>query len=179
MLFRSDQRVEQLRRGTTDDSALKALWFNLGRYMIISASRAGTLPSTLTGVWNTFEVAPWQGCFQINIGTQEMYWACENTDIPESHQSFIDWIEQLSVPGQFAAQEYYGSRGWVSHVTSNPWGHVAPGYGIEWGLYPASAAWLGRHLWDRYDYSGDLDYLRTQAYPVMKGAAQFWLDHLT
>jgi len=151
----------------------------LGRYMIISSSREGTLPSTLTGVWNTFQAAPWQGCYQINIGTQEMYWACESTNIPESHESFLRWIEALVAPGRIAAKEYYGTEGWVSHVTSNPWGHVAPGYGVEWGLYPASAAWLCRHLWDHYDYSRDINYLRQRAYPVMKEAAQFWLANLT
>ena len=175
----TNERVAQRQKGMTDDSSLDALWFNLGRYMIISSSREGTLPSTLTGAWNTFEAAPWQGCFQINIGTQEMYWACEPTNIPESHESFLQWIEALVTPGRVAAKEYYGTEGWVSHVTSNPWGHVAPGYGVEWGLYPASAAWLCRHLWDRYDYSRDVDYLRQRAYPVMKEAAQFWLANLT
>ena len=175
----TNERVAQRQKGMTDDSSLDALWFNLGRYMIISSSREGTLPSTLTGTWNTFEAAPWQGCFQINIGTQEMYWACESTNIPESHESFLQWIEALVTPGRVAAKEYYGTEGWVSHVTSNPWGHVAPGYGVEWGLYPASAAWLCRHLWDRYDYSRDIDYLRQRAYPVMKEAALFWLANLT
>ena len=175
----ANERVAQRQKGMVDDSALDALWFNLGRYMIISSSREGTLPSTLTGAWNTFEVAPWQGCFQINIGTQEMYWACEPTNIPESHESFLQWIEALVAPGRVAAKEYYGTEGWVSHVTGNPWGHVAPGYGVEWGLYPASAAWLCRHLWDRYDYSRNEDYLRQRAYPVMKEAAQFWLANLT
>ncbi|MDR0794192.1 MAG: glycoside hydrolase family 95 protein, partial [Chitinophagaceae bacterium] len=84
----TNERVVQRQKGTIDDAALDVLWFNLGRYMIISASRKGTLPSTLTGVWNTFEAAPWQGCYQLNIGTEEMYWACESTNIPESHESF-------------------------------------------------------------------------------------------
>jgi len=175
----TNERVIQRQKGMVDDAALDVLWFNLGRYMIISSSREGTLPSTLTGAWNTFEVAPWQGCFQINIGTQEMYWACEPANIPESHESFLQWIEALVVPGRVAAKEYYGTEGWVSHVTSNPWGHVAPGYGVEWGLYPSSAAWLCRHLWDHYDYSRDKNYLRQRAYPVMKEAAQFWLANLT
>ena len=175
----TNERVAQRQKGMVDDAALDALWFNLGRYMIISSSREGTLPSTLTGAWNTFEAAPWQGCFQINIGTQEMYWACEPTNIPESHESFLQWIESLVVPGRIAAKEYYGTEGWVSHVTSNPWGHVAPGYGVEWGLYPSSAAWLCRHLWDRYDYSRNEEYLRQRAYPVMKEAARFWLANLT
>jgi len=175
----TNERVAQRQKGMVDDSTLDAMWFNLGRYMIISSSREGTLPSTLTGAWNTFEVAPWQGCFQINIGTQEMYWACEPANMPESHESFLQWIESIVEPGRFAAKEYYGTEGWVSHVTSNPWGHVAPGYGIMWGLYPASAAWLCLHMWDRYDYSRDIDYLRQRAYPVMKEAAQFWLANLT
>ena len=175
----TNERVEQRQKGMVDDSALDALWFNLGRYMIISSSREGTLPSSITGVWNTFEYAPWGGPFQINIGTQQLYAACEPTNIPESHESLLQWIEMLVEPGRFAAKEYYGTEGWVSHVTSNPWGHVAPGYGITWGLYPSSNAWLCRHVWDHYDYSRDMDYLRQRAYPVIKEAAQFWLANLT
>lgn len=174
----TDQRIAQLKRGSTDDSALKTLWFNLGRYAVISASRPGTLPSNLQGVWNTFEMAPWNGNYQSNINLQMMYWACGPTNLPECQQAYIDWIGTLVEPGRRVAQAYYGSPGWVSHATGNIWGFASPGSDLMWGLYPMAAAWHCRHLWDQYDFTGNRDYLRKTAYPIMKEAARFYLANL-
>ena len=175
----TDERVRQLQNGFTDDSSLKTLWFNLSRYLIISASRSGTLPSTLQGAWNTFEQAPWNGNFQSNINLQEMYWPCGPTRLNECEESYIQWISDLVASGRVTAEEYYGTSGWVSHSTGNIWGHTVPGNEILWGLYPCGAAWHCHHLWEHYAFSGDIDYLRNTAYPIMKEAAVFWLENLT
>lgn len=176
--FPTDKRIEQLKKGMTDDSALKSLYFNFGRYLLISASRPGTLPSTLQGVWNCFEAAPWSGNYQSNINLQEMYWSCGPTNLPECQEAYIDWIQGLVEPGRKVAQAYYGTNGWVSHATGNIWKYVSPGSDIMWGLYPMGAAWHCHHLWDQFDYSGDLDYLKKTAYPIMKEAALFYLENL-
>lgn len=174
----TNERVEALRRGTVDDSSLKAVWFNLSRYLVISASRPGTLPSTLQGVWNTFEMAPWSGNFQSNINLQEMYWSCGPTNLPECEEAYITWIEGLVESGRQTARSYYGTKGWVSHSTGNIWGHTVPGNEILWGLYPVGAAWHCRHLWEHYAFTGDKQFLDQRAYPVMKEAALFWLENM-
>lgn len=171
-------RVKQLQEGFTDDASLKVLGFNLSRYLLISASRPGTLPSTLQGVWNTFEKAPWNGNFQSNINLQEMYWGCGPTQLAECEEAYLEWIEGLVEPGRQTAREYYGTKGWVSHSTGNIWGHTVPGDDILWGLYPSGAAWHCRHLWEHYAFNGDKEYLRTKGYPIMKEAAEFWLENM-
>ncbi|KAB5348918.1 hypothetical protein F9995_08890 [Bacteroides salyersiae] len=174
----TDIRVKQLQQGFTDDASLKVLWFNLSRYLLISASRPGTLPSNLQGVWNTFEKAPWNGNFQSNINLQEMYWGCGPTQLPECEEAYLEWIEGLVEPGRKTAGEYYGTKGWVSHSTGNIWGHTVPGDDILWGLYPSGAAWHCRHLWEHYAFGGDKSYLETKGYPIMKEAAEFWLENM-
>lgn len=175
----TDVRVRQLQQGFTDDASLKVLWFNLSRYLLISASRPGTLPSTLQGVWNTFEKAPWNGNFQSNINLQEMYWGCGPTQLPECEEGYLEWIEGLVEPGRETAREYYGTKGWVSHSTGNIWGHTVPGDDILWGLYPSGSAWHCRHLWEHFAFNGDVSYLRNRAYPILKEAAEFWLENRT
>lgn len=171
-------RVAELQKGNTDDASLKVLWFNLSRYMIISASRKGTLPSTLQGVWNPFEQARWNGNFQSNINLQEMYWGCGSTNLPECEEAYIEWIEGLVEPGRKTAETYYGTKGWVSNAIGNIWGFTAPGNDILWGIYPVGTAWHCRHLWEHYAFTGDKEYLKNRAYPIMKEAAIFWLENM-
>lgn len=174
----TNERVNLLKKGTTDDSALKVLYFNLGRYLIISASRPGTLPSTLQGVWNENISSPWWGNYQSNINLQEMYWACGPTNLPECQEAYIEWIEALVPSGRKVAASYYGTKGWVSHTQGNIWGYAAPGINLKWGLYPVGAAWHCRHLWSQYEYTRNVEYLKNRAYPIMKEAAVFWLENL-
>lgn len=174
----TDKRVQELKSGMTDDSQLKSLWFNLGRYSIISASRKGTLPSNLQGVWNHFESAPWNANYQSNINLQEMYWSCGPTNLPECQESYTDWIKTLLVPGRKVAQAYYGTEGWVTHATTNIWGYTSPGVDLMWGIYPVAAAWHCRHLWDQYVFTTDKNYLKETAYPIMREAALFYLHNL-
>ena len=173
----TDQRIMQLKKGITDDSKLKALWFNFGRYMIISASRANTLPSNLQGVWNAAERAAWNGNYQSNINLQEMYWSCGATRLEECEMAYINWIKGLVPSGRKTAKAYYGTQGWVSNATGDIWGYTCPGSDILWGLYSCGAAWHCRHLWEHYEYTQDKAYLK-EVYPIMKEAAQFWLENL-
>ena len=174
----TNKRWEALKDGHRDDTGLKVLLFNLGRYLIISASRPGTPPSNLQGVWNGFPKAPWSGNYQSNINLQEMYWPCGPVNLLECQEAYIAWIEGLVVPGRKVARAYYGTEGWVSHTTGNIWGYAAPGAGINWGLFPVGATWHCQHLWEQDAFSMDKAYLKERAYPVMKEAAQFWLANL-
>ena len=173
----TNERVEALKKGASDPG-LKVLAFNLGRYLIISSSRPGTLPANLQGVWNVFSTAPWNGNYQSNINLQEIYWPCGPTYLPECQEAYIDWITGLVEPGRKVARLVYGTDGWVSHTTGNIWGHVAPVGDIMWGTYPMASAWHCQHLWDQYAFTMDTAYLRTVAWPVMKEASVFWLRNL-
>lgn len=173
----TDQRIGQLKKGITDDSSLKALWFNFGRYMIISASRPQTLPSNLQGVWNNSPKAVWNGNYQSNINLQEMYWSCGALRLEECEEAYVNWIKDLVPSGRQTAKAYYGTNGWISHATGSIWGHSTPGNDILWGFYPCGAAWHCRHLWMHYVYTQDRDYLK-KVYPILKEAAEFWLENL-
>jgi alpha-L-fucosidase 2 len=136
------------------------------------------LPANLQGVWNAFKIAPWAGNYQSNINLQEIYWSCGPTALTECQEAYIDWIENLSIPGKEVARRVYGSDGWVSHTTGNIWGHAAPIGGHPWGMFPMGAAWHCQHLWDQFEFTLDTSYLKKRAYPLMKGASVFWLQNL-
>jgi alpha-L-fucosidase 2 len=173
----TNERFSNLKKGGSDPG-YKTLAFNLGRYMIISSSRPGTLPANLQGVWNTFKAAPWAGNYQSNINLQEIYWSCGPTDLEECEQAYVDWIDNLSISGKEVAKHVYGTGGWVSHTTGNIWGHAAPIGDHPWGMYPMGAAWHCQVLWDHFAFTQDTQYLRKQAYPLLKGASVFWLANL-
>jgi len=160
------------------DPGLKVLAFNLGRYMIISSSRPGTLPANLQGVWNNFKRAPWAGNYQSNINIQEIYMSCGPVDLLECQEPYIDWINDLSVAGRQIAEKCYGTSGWVSHTTGNIWGHAAPVGDIMWGMFPQGSAWHCHHIWEQFEFSADTAYLLSTAYPILKGASVFWLENL-
>ena len=173
----TNERFQRLKSGESDPG-YKTLAFNLGRYMIISSSRPHTLPANLQGVWNTFMVAPWAGNYQSNINLQEIYWSCGPTDLAECQQAYIDWIDNLSISGKEVAKRVYGTNGWVSHTTGNIWGHAAPIGNHPWGLYPLGAAWHCQVVWDQFAFTRDTQYLRKQAYPLLRDASVFWLENL-
>jgi alpha-L-fucosidase 2 len=173
----TNERFTRLSRGESDPG-YKVLAFNLGRYMIISSSRPGTLPANLQGVWNTFLAAPWAGNYQSNINLQEIYWSCGPTDLEECEQAYIDWIDNLSISGREIAKRVYGTGGWVSHTTGNIWGHAAPIGDHPWGMYPMGAAWHCQVVWDHFAFTQDTQYLKKQAYPLLKDASVFWLENL-
>jgi len=173
----TNERFERLKRGGVDPG-YKIMAFNLGRYMVISASRPGTLPANLQGVWNVFDFAPWAGNYQSNVNVQEIYWSCGPLNLPECQQPYIDWIDNLSISGKEIAKRVYGTDGWISHTIGNIWGHSAPIGGIRWGMYSMGSAWHCQHVWDQYAFTQDRGYLKLQAYPLLKGASTFWLQNL-
>jgi alpha-L-fucosidase 2 len=173
----TNERFLSLREGNSDPG-YKVLAFNLGRYMIISSSRPNTLPANLQGVWNTFSVAPWAGNYQSNINIQEIYWSCGPLGLTECQEPYIDWIENLTYSGKEIARRIYGTNGWISHTVGNIWGHATPIGNHPWGMYSQGSSWHCQHVWDQYSFTKDENYLSDQAYPVLKGASQFWLENL-
>jgi alpha-L-fucosidase 2 len=160
-----------------EDPGLAALYFNFGRYLLISSSRPGGFPANLQGLWTDKIQTPWNGDWHANVNVQMNYWPAEVTNLGELHAPLFALIDSLVVPGTKTAQAYYGARGWVAFLLANPWGFTSPGESASWGSTVSCSAWLCQHLWDHYLFSGDREFLARQ-YPVLKGAALFYLDIL-
>lgn len=159
------------------DASFAALYFQYGRYLLISSSRPGGLPANLQGIWAEEIQAPWNADWHLNINVQMNYWLAEKTNLSELHQPLFALIESLQKPGARTAKSYYKARGWVAHVLANPWGFTSPGEGASWGATNSGSAWLCQHLWEHYLYTRDAEFLKW-AYPIMKGAALFYTDML-
>ncbi|CAN5795495.1 glycoside hydrolase family 95 protein [soil metagenome] len=177
----TDERIRTFKTGA--DPHLFTLLFQYGRYLLIASSRPGTQAANLQGIWNDEIRPPWSANYTININTQMNYWPAESTNLAECHTPLFDLIEDLSVNGRKTAEVNYGCRGWVAHHNTDFWhqtGQVgAYGWGDPvWACWPMSAGWLCQHLWEHYAFGGDVDFLRAQAYPIMKSAAEFCLDWL-
>ncbi|MFM7181743.1 MAG: glycosyl hydrolase family 95 catalytic domain-containing protein [Verrucomicrobiales bacterium] len=172
----TDQRMNLLGQGGKDPS-LAALYFNYGRYLLISSSRPGTMPANLQGIWADGVQTPWNGDYHLNINVQMNYWPAEMCGLGDCHVPLAKLIESLQAPGAKTAKAYYGANGWVAHVITNPWGFTAPGEKASWGATSSGSAWLCDHLWEHYAFSGDKDFLR-KVYPIMKGSVEFYLDML-
>jgi alpha-L-fucosidase 2 len=160
------------------DPALVALYYQFGRYLLLSSSRPGGQPANLQGIWNQELWPSWSSKWTCNINVEMNYWAAETGNLPECHEPLFDLIDDLRVAGQKAAIEWYGCRGFVVHHNTDLWRGTAPVDGF-WGLWPMGGVWLVQHLWEHYAFSGDQDFLRQRAYPAMKESAQFVLDFLT
>jgi alpha-L-fucosidase 2 len=172
----TDERLEAVKKGG-DDPHLVALYFQYGRYLLISSSRPGDLPANLQGIWAETIQTPWNGDYHHNINDQMNYWPAEETNLAECHRPLLDFLDSLREPGRKTAKVHYGARGWVVHTISNIWGYTSPGEHPSWGQFPAAGAWLCRHLWEHYAFGGDRPFLEW-AYPIMKEAAEFYLDFL-
>lgn len=159
------------------DMGMVALLFNYGRYLLISSSQPGGQPANLQGIWNDRLNAPWDSKYTININTEMNYWPAEVTNLSETTGPLFSMLKDLSVTGAETARTMYGCRGWVAHHNTDLWRIAGPVDGASWGMFPNGGAWLSTHLWQHYLYSGDVDFLR-QWYPVLKGAAQFYLDYM-
>ncbi|MGA9773358.1 MAG: glycoside hydrolase family 95 protein [Blastocatellia bacterium] len=169
-------RLQLLAEGKPD-TGLMQLYFDFGRYLLISSSRPGGLPANLQGLWAEETQTPWNGDWHLNINVQMNYWPAEVCNLPELHQPLFALIDSLQEPGARTAKKYYGARGWVSHVFTNPWGFTSPGESADWGATTTGSAWLCQHLWDHYLFTNDKEFL-VRAYPILKGSAQFYLDML-
>ncbi len=159
-----------------DDLQLVALNFQMARYLMISGSRPGSQPLGLQGKWNNEFEPSWEGKMTLNINEEMNYWAAEVTNLAECHEPLFDMIRDLSQTGVSAARQHYNAHGWVVHHNTDLWRGAAP-INNAGGLWPTGAAWLCMHLWWHYEYGGDPNFLR-DAYPLMKGAAEFFVDVL-
>ena len=171
----ADERVAAFASG--GDPALAALYFQYARYLLIASSRPGSQPANLQGIWNDSLSPPWGSKYTININTQMNYWPAMSTNLQETMDPLTAMVQDLAVTGARTAREMYGAGGWVAHHNTDLWRATAPIDGPQWGLWPTGGAWLAVALWDRYGYTGDPAYLAT-IYPLLKGAAQFFLDTL-
>ena len=170
------ERLRRFQAGQPDPD-LAALYFDFGRYLLISSSRPGGLPANLQGIWAEKIQTPWNGDWHLNINLQMNYWPANVCNLAELNDPLFALIESLQEPGAQTAQTYYGARGWVAFLLSNPWGFTSPGESASWGSTVSCSAWLCQHLWDHYRFTGDRAFLE-RAYPIMKGSALFYLDML-
>jgi alpha-L-fucosidase 2 len=177
----TDERLAAVRRGAADPS-LDALFFQFGRYLTMAGSREDSpLPMHLQGLWNDSLAAAmgWTCDYHLDINTEQNYWLSECANLPECGMPLFRLVESLQAPGHHTARTVYGiNHGWVCHVFSNPWGFTSPGWWEGWGLHVTGGAWIATHLWEHYQFTQDRAYLASQAYPVLKGAAEFFLDYL-
>jgi alpha-L-fucosidase 2 len=171
----TDQRIREFK--THDDPSLMALYYQYGRYLLISSSRAGGQAANLQGIWNQDLLPAWGSKWTTNINLEMNYWPAETGDLWETQTPLWDLIDDLQVAGAETARRYYGAPGWVLHHNSDLWRATTPVDG-PWGLWPMGGVWLSNQMWDHYAYSGDETFLRERAYPAMKGAAEFVLDFL-
>ena len=169
-------RLAALHTGSADPG-LAALFFDFGRYLLISSSRPGGFPANLQGLWAEEIQAPWNADWHLNVNLQMNYWPAEVCALSDLAQPLFAFIESLQKPGAVTAQKYYGARGWVAHVLANPWGFTAPGESASWGSAHSGSAWLCQHLWDHWLFTGDKKFL-ARIYPILKGSAQFYSDLL-
>lgn len=169
-------RVRNFHNG--QDISLATLMFQYGRYLLISSSQPGGQPANLQGIWNNKLLAPWDGKYTININTEMNYWPAEVTNLSETHQPLLQMVKELSISGQKTARSMYGCGGWVTHHNTDLWRCTGPVDGPNSGMWVNGGGWLSQHLWQHYIYSGNTKFLR-EAYPALKGAADFYLDFLT
>jgi len=174
----TDVRLTELAEGA-DDPALFALYFQYGRYLLLGSSRPGTLPANLQGIWNEHIEAPWNADYHININVQMNYWPSEVVNLPECHEPFFYLVDRIRERGRKTARDLYGARGWVAHHTTDAWWFTVPVGQTVWGMWPLGGAWCTRHLFDHWQFTGDTEFLRERAFPVLREAALFFLDYLT
>ena len=161
------------------DRGLEALLFQYGRYLLIASSRPGGLPANLQGLWNKTNRPPWNCDYHLNINLQMNYWPVDSCNLSECARPLIDWTADLAKAGAKTAKVHYNSRGWVAHHTCNTWGFTSPGplRGIHM-IEAESAAFLCQNIWDHFAFTRDEVYLKKTAWPILKGAAEFWVDNL-
>jgi alpha-L-fucosidase 2 len=172
----TNRRLVALKEGGSDP-ALMALYFQFGRYLLISSSRPGGLPANLQGLWAEEVQTPWNGDYHLDINVQMNYWPAEVTNLSDLHEPMLKLIASLQEPGERTARSYYDASGWVAHVITNVWGFTSPGEHASWGATCSGSAWLCEHLWEHYAFTLDKQYL-AWAYPIMRASAQFYLDML-
>ena len=172
----TDERLKRVAGGAADPLLAEQL-FQYGRYLMIAGSRPGTQPLNLQGIWNDKVWPPWGSKYTININIQMNYWVAEVCNLSECHEPLLRMIGELQGPGASTAKVHYKAGGWVAHHNTDLWRGTAPVDGAQWGMWQTGGAWLCGHLWEHYLYTGDTEHLK-KSYPVLKGAAEFFMDFL-
>lgn len=171
----TDERLKNFRN--TNDPQLVTLYYQYGRYLLISSSQPGGQPANLQGIWNKDMMPPWDSKYTININAQMNYWPAEKTNLSELHEPFLKMVQEMAETGQETAKVMYGARGWMAHHNTDIWRITGPVDAIFWGVWNGGGGWTSQHLWEHYLYTGDREFL-SSIYPVLKGAAQFYADFL-
>ena len=164
-------------KNKSDDFHLQEVYFQYGRYLLISSSREGSLPANLQGIWANEIQTPWNGDYHTDINVQMNYWPADVTNLSECYSPLTDLVESLVKPGGKTAALQYKANGWCVHPITNVWGYTAPGEQASWGMHLGAGGWLCEHLWDHYTFTMDRKYLE-RVYPIMLNASQFYLDWL-
>jgi alpha-L-fucosidase 2 len=178
----TDERLLRYAEGY-EDKYLENLYFQFGRYLLISSSRTNGVPANLQGLWNPYIRPPWSSNYTVNINVEENYWLAENANLSELHQPLLSFIENIAKTGEVTARTYYGVNGWAAchnsdiWAMSNPVGDFGQGDPV-WANWNMGGTWLSTHLWEHYVFTQDVDFLKERGYPLMKGAAQFCLEWL-
>ncbi|WP_231617864.1 glycoside hydrolase family 95 protein [Novipirellula aureliae] len=172
----TDERLREIKKGKHDPQ-FETLYFQFGRYLLISSSRPGHLPANLQGKWAQQYNAAWNSDYHFNINFQMNYWPAQVCNLSDCHQPFFDYVESLVPFGEKTAKVHYGANGWTLHHLSDIFGMTAPADGVH-GIWPMGAAWASRDFMEHYRFNGDKEFLTRRAYPMMKESAQFLLDFL-
>lgn len=172
----TDRRIEEYAKGAVDNS-LAVLYYNYGRYLLISSTRPGSLPPNLQGLWANTRHTPWNGDYHTNINVQMNHWIAEPGNLSELHLPLTDLVMSMIPSGEKTATDFYGpgAEGWVQHMMTNVWNYTAPGEHPSWGATNTGGAWLCAHLWEHYSYTLDTEYL-ARVYPALEGASRFFLS---
>lgn len=171
----TDVRINEFAAG--NDPQLASLYFQFGRYLLISSSEPGGQPANLQGIWNDQLYPPWDSKYTININTEMNYWLSEVTNLSEMNEPLVQMLKELSITGRETAKEMYGAGGWVAHHNTDIWRMTGAIDGAYWGDWPCGGAWICQQLWYKYIYNGDKEFLNS-IYPIMKGASEFFNDFL-
>ena len=176
------ERLKRYAKGEADPY-LETLYFQYGRYLLISSSRTPFVPANLQGLWNSYLQPPWSSNYTMNINAEENYWLAENTNLSEMHQPFLQFLNNIATTGSITAKTFYNLPGWVSHHNSDIWAMSNPvgnfGNGDPaWANWPMGGTWASTHLWEHYLFTQDAQFLKQKAYPLMRGAAEFCLAFL-
>ena len=172
----TDERLIRVQQGESDPG-LSALYFQYGRYLLIACSHHTSSGEFARDMERNDP--PWRSNYTVNINTEMNYWLAETCNLEECHEPLFDLLEGLSVSGRKTAEIHYGCRGWTAHHNVDLWRMSTPAAGsASWAFWPMGGAWLSRHLWERYLFEGDTEFLAAKAYPIMREAALFCLDWL-
>jgi alpha-L-fucosidase 2 len=160
-----------------NDPSLAVLYFNFGRYLLISSSRPGNMPANLQGLWADTVSPPWSADYHLNINLQMIYWPADVCNLGELNEPLFGYIKSMQANGAKTAKAYYNARGWVAHVLANAWDFTSPGESASWGATASDSAWLCDNLWEHWKFTGDKKFLQ-EIYPVLRGSAEFYSDML-